>query len=93
MVRTGVHRQASPFTAGVGDFVFAYEFSKSILCHIQHPSDWLVRVDQADETVLFSQHTLWSRAATFALAESVIHDQRTSVPQVCVKYLVSIIRQ
>jgi hypothetical protein len=74
-------------------FVFAYEFSKSVLCHVQHPSDWLVRVDRADGTILFSQHDLQSRAAAIDLAESVIHSQRTSVPQVCTKYLVSIIRQ
>ena len=53
-------------------FVFAYEFSKSVLCHVQHPSDWLVRVDRADGTILFSQHTLRSREAAFALAESVM---------------------
>jgi len=53
-------------------FVFAYEFSKSVLCHVQHPSDWLVRVDRADGTILFSQHDLQSRAAAFALAESVM---------------------
>ena len=53
-------------------FVFAYEFSKSVLCHVQHPSDWLVRVDRADGTILFSQHDLRSRAAAFALAESVM---------------------
>ncbi|QGX93417.1 hypothetical protein EI982_00820 (plasmid) [Haloplanus rallus] len=53
-------------------FVFAYEFSKSVLCHVQHPSDWLVRVDRADGTILFSQHDLQSRAAAFDLAESVM---------------------
>lgn len=35
--------------------VFAYEFSKSVLCHVQRTSDWLVRVDRADGTILFSQ--------------------------------------
>lgn len=74
-------------------FVFTYEFSKTVLCHVQASSDWLFRIDRADGTILFSQHDLRSRAAAFALAESVIHDQRTSVPQVCAKYLVSIIRQ
>ena len=53
-------------------FVFAYDFSKSVLCHVQHPSDWLVRVDRADGTILFSQHDLRSRAAAFDLAESVM---------------------
>lgn len=53
-------------------FVFAYEFSKSVLCHVQRTSDWLVRVDRADGTILFSQHDLQSRAAAFALAESVM---------------------
>ena len=53
-------------------FVFAYEFSKSVLCHVQHPSDWLVRVDRADGTILFSQHDLRSRTAAFDLAESVM---------------------
>ena len=53
-------------------FVFAYEFSKSVLCHVQQTSDWLVRVDRADGTILFSQHDLRSRAAAFALAESVM---------------------
>ena len=36
-------------------FVFAYEFSKSVLCHVQQTSDWLVRIDRADGTILFSQ--------------------------------------
>jgi hypothetical protein len=27
-------------------FVFAYEFSKSVLCHVQQSSDWLVWVDR-----------------------------------------------
>ena len=53
-------------------FVFAYEFSKSVLCHVQQTSDWLVRVDRADGTILFSQHDLRSRAEAFALAESVM---------------------
>ena len=53
-------------------FVFVYEFSKSVLCHVQQPSDWLVRVDRADGTILFSQHDLRSRAEAFALAESVM---------------------
>ncbi|MFT4923583.1 MAG: hypothetical protein ACI8XM_002811 [Haloarculaceae archaeon] len=53
-------------------FVFAYEFSKSVLCHVQQPSDWLVRVDRADGMILFSQHDLRSRAAAFDLAESVM---------------------
>ena len=53
-------------------FVFAYEFSKSVLCHVQQPSDWLVRLDRADGTILFSQHDLRSREAAFALAESVM---------------------
>ena len=53
-------------------FVFAYEFSRSVLCHVQQPSDWLVRVDRADGTILFSQHDLRSRAEAFALAESVM---------------------
>jgi len=53
-------------------FVFAYDFSKSVLCHVQQPSDWLVRVDRADGMILFSQHDLRSRAAAFALAESVM---------------------
>jgi len=53
-------------------FVFAYEFSKSVLCHVQHPSDWLVRVDRADGTILFSQHDLRSQAAAFDIAESVM---------------------
>ena len=53
-------------------FVFAYEFSRSVLCHVQQPSDWLVRVDRADRTILFSQHDLRSRAEAFALAESVM---------------------
>jgi len=53
-------------------FVFAYEFSKSVLCHVQQTSDWLVRVDRADGTILFSQHDLRSRAAAFDLAESVM---------------------
>jgi hypothetical protein len=53
-------------------FVFAYEFSKSVLCHVQQSSDWLVRVDRADGTILFSQHDLRSREAAFALAESVM---------------------
>lgn len=53
-------------------FVFTYEFSKSVLCHVQQPSDWLVRIDRADGTILFSQHDLRSRAAAFALAESVM---------------------
>ncbi len=53
-------------------FVFAYDFSKSVLCHVQHPSDWLVRVDRADGTIVFSQHDLQSRAAAFDLAESVM---------------------
>ena len=52
--------------------MFAYEFSKSVLCHVQQTSDWLVRVDRADGTILFSQHDLRSRAAAFALAESVM---------------------
>jgi hypothetical protein len=52
-------------------FIFAYEFSKSVLCHVQHPSDWLVRVDRADGTILFSPHDLRSSAAAFDLAESV----------------------
>jgi len=52
--------------------VFAYEFSKSVLCHVQQSSDWLVRVDRADGTILFSQHDLRSREAAFALAESVM---------------------
>jgi len=38
--------------------VFVYDFSNSVLCHVQHPSDWLVRVDRADGTSLFSQHDL-----------------------------------
>jgi len=53
-------------------FVFAYEFSKSVLCHVQHPSEWLVRIDRADGTILFSQHDLRSRTAAFDLAESVM---------------------
>jgi hypothetical protein len=53
-------------------FVFAYEFSKSVLCHVQRPSDWLVRVDRGDGTILFSQHDLQSQAAAFDLAESVM---------------------
>ncbi|TQQ78837.1 hypothetical protein EGH24_12830 [Halonotius terrestris] len=53
-------------------FVFAYEFSKSVLCHVQQSSDWLVRVDRADGTILFSQHDLRSREAAFDLAESVM---------------------
>lgn len=53
-------------------FVFVYEFSKSVLCHVQRTSDWLVRVDRADGTILFSQHDLRSRAAAFDLAESVM---------------------
>ena len=53
-------------------FVFAYEFSKSVLCHVQQTADWLVRVDRADGTILFSQHDLRSRAEAFALAESVM---------------------
>ena len=53
-------------------FVFAYEFSRSVLCHVQRTSDWLVRVDRADGTILFSQHDLRSRAEAFALAESVM---------------------
>ena len=53
-------------------FMFAYEFSKSILCHVQQTSDWLVRVDRADGTILFSQHDLRSRAEASALAESVM---------------------
>ncbi len=53
-------------------FVFTYEYSSSLLCHVQHTSDWLVRIDRADGTILFSQHDLRSRAAAFALAESVI---------------------
>lgn len=53
-------------------FVFTYEFSKSVLCHVQQPSDWLVRIDRADGTIPFSQHDLRSRAAAFALAESVM---------------------
>ena len=53
-------------------FVFAYEFSKSVLCHVQRPSDWLVRVDRADGMILFSQHDLRSRAAAFDPAESVM---------------------
>ena len=53
-------------------FVFAYEFSKSVLCHVQQTSDWLVRVDRADGTILFSKHDVRSRAAVFALAESVM---------------------
>jgi len=53
-------------------FVFAYEFSKSVLCHVQQPSDWLVRLDRADGTILFSQHDLRSRAAAFDLAKSVM---------------------
>jgi hypothetical protein len=38
-------------------FVFAYEFSKSVLCYVQQPSDWLVWVDRTDGTILFSQQT------------------------------------
>jgi len=53
-------------------FVFAYEFSKSVLCHVQQTSDWLVRIDRADGTILFSQHDLRSRTAAFDLAESVM---------------------
>ncbi|MFC6988639.1 hypothetical protein ACFQJD_07770 [Haloplanus sp. GCM10025708] len=53
-------------------FVFAYDFSNSVLCHVQQPSDWLVRVDQADGTILFSQHDLRSRAAALDLVESVM---------------------
>ena len=53
-------------------FVFAYEFSRSVLCHVQRTSDWLVRVDRADGTILFSQHDIRSRAAALALAESVM---------------------
>ncbi|QDX39487.1 hypothetical protein FQU85_00820 (plasmid) [Salarchaeum sp. JOR-1] len=53
-------------------FVFAYEFSTSVLCHVQRPSDWLVRIDRADGTILFSQHDLRSREAAFALPESVM---------------------
>jgi hypothetical protein len=53
-------------------FVFAYEFSKSVLCHVQQSSDWLVRLDRADGTILFSQHDLRSQAAAFDLAESVM---------------------
>ena len=53
-------------------FVFAYEFSKSVLCHVQQTSDWLARVDRADGTILFSHHDLRSRAEAFALAESVM---------------------
>ena len=52
--------------------VFAYEFSESVLCHVQQTSDWLVRVDRADGTILFSKHDIRSRAAAFALAESVM---------------------
>lgn len=52
--------------------MFDYEFSKSVLCHVQHISDWLVRVDRADGTILFSQHDLRLQAAVFALAESVM---------------------
>jgi hypothetical protein len=52
--------------------VFAYELSNSVRCHVQHPSDWLVRVDRADGTTLFGQHDLRSRAAAFDLAESVM---------------------
>jgi len=53
-------------------FVFAYEYSRSVLCHVQRTSDWLVRIDRADGTILFSQHDLRSRAEAFALAESVM---------------------
>ncbi len=53
------------------NFVFAYEFPKSVLCHIQQPSDWLVRVDWANGTILFSQHDFRSQAA-FAFAENVM---------------------
>ena len=53
-------------------FVFAYEFSKSVLCHVQQTSDWLVRIDRADGAILFSQHDLRSRTAAFDLAESVM---------------------
>ena len=53
-------------------FVFAYEFSKSVLCHVQQTSDWLVRVDRADGTILFSHYDIQSRAAAVALAESVM---------------------
>lgn len=52
--------------------MFAYEFSKSVLCYVQHISDWLVRVERADGTILFSQHDLRLQAAVFALAESVM---------------------
>ena len=53
-------------------FVFGCEFSKSVLCHVQQTSDWLVRIDRADGAILFSQHDLRSRAAAVALAESVM---------------------
>ena len=53
-------------------FVFAYEFSKSVLCHVQQPSDWLVRIDRANGSILFSQHDLRSRAEAFTLAESIM---------------------
>lgn len=53
-------------------FVFAYEFSKFVLCHVQQTSDWLVRIDRADGAILFSQHDLRSRTAAFDLAESVM---------------------
>ncbi|EMA31164.1 hypothetical protein [Haloarcula japonica] len=53
-------------------FVFAYEFSNSVLCHVQQTPEWLVRVDRADGTILFSQHDLRSRAAAVDLAQSIM---------------------
>jgi hypothetical protein len=53
-------------------FVFAYDFSNSVLCHVQQTSEWLVRVDRADGTILFSQHNLNSRAAAVDLAQSIM---------------------
>ena len=52
--------------------MFAYEFSKPVLCHVQQTSDWLVRIDRADGTILFTQHDLRSQTAAFDLAESVM---------------------
>ena len=53
-------------------FVFAYEFSKTVLCHVQQTSEWMVQVDRADGTILFSQHNLKSREAAVDLAQSII---------------------